>query len=130
VKISSAILRQLAALRLSSEQFKGVVEIICQLAEAEAARRARDANRQREARRLGRRLSPDQWESIRARVFLRDGFACAYCGDRLHKRDLTIDHIVPVSRGGGHELDNLCVACKPCNSSKADRLLSEWGGGK
>ena len=40
--------------------------------------------------------------------------------------DLTIDHIVPLSDGGSHSLDNLCVACTSCNCSKGAKDLDEW----
>lgn len=50
---------------------------------------------------------------------------CIYCGS---VENTTIDHIVPLSRGGKHEASNLAPACFSCNSSKCDRLLSEWGG--
>lgn len=50
---------------------------------------------------------------------------CTYCG--AHD-NITIDHIVPLSRDGRHEASNLAPACFSCNSSKSDRLLSEWNG--
>jgi len=50
---------------------------------------------------------------------------CAYCGAT---ESITIDHVVPLSKGGKHEASNLAPACFPCNSSKCDRLLSEWSG--
>lgn len=48
---------------------------------------------------------------------------CFYCGgsDRL-----TIDHVVPLSRGGLHHPENLVAACFPCNRSKSNLLLCEW----
>lgn len=50
---------------------------------------------------------------------------CAYCGSTGKS---TIDHIVPLARGGKHEADNLTSACYSCNSSKKDKLLEEWDG--
>jgi 5-methylcytosine-specific restriction endonuclease McrA len=50
---------------------------------------------------------------------------CSYCGAEAN---ITIDHIVPLSRGGKHEAANLAPACFSCNSSKSNRLLSEWKG--
>lgn len=47
---------------------------------------------------------------------------CAYCGGPGG----TVDHVVPLSRGGQHAEGNLVPACRPCNSSKADKLLIEW----
>jgi hypothetical protein len=53
--------------------------------------------------------------NIRAEVFSRDGFTCNICGT---SENLTVDHIVPVLKGGGNELDNLQTLCGSCNSSK------------
>ena len=60
----------------------------------------------------------------RREVFIRDGFTCQYCG-RMGGSDLTIDHVVPKSRGGGHSWENLVSACKPCNHRKGGRLPNE-----
>jgi len=43
---------------------------------------------------------------------------CHYCGKSFAKKDLTMDHIVPVSRGGKSTKGNVVVACQPCNSDK------------
>lgn len=67
-----------------------------------------------------------EWYILRAEIFARDGYICAYCGDREGPHQ--VDHIVPLSRGGTSVPDNLCVACGPCNASKCDKLLSEWRG--
>ena len=53
----------------------------------------------------------------RQNIFKRDGGACQYCGN---PRDLTLDHVLPRSRGGKSTWDNLVTACKPCNSRKGD----------
>ena len=58
----------------------------------------------------------------RFNVFLRDGFACAYCG--AHE-NLTFDHVVPRSRGGRTTWENIVTACSPCNLAKGSRLLKE-----
>ncbi len=44
--------------------------------------------------------------------------ACHYCGETFAKKELTMDHIVPVSRGGKSTKGNVVVACQPCNSDK------------
>lgn len=64
------------------------------------------------------------WRVIRERIFLRDDYTCAYCGAR--GVSLECDHVVPVARGGGHEDENLTTACRACNRSKRDKLVSEW----
>ena len=48
---------------------------------------------------------------------------CAYCGAT---EKLELDHIVPLSRGGIHSIGNVTVACRSCNASKNNRLLTEW----
>lgn len=58
----------------------------------------------------------------RAIVAMHDG-NCVYCGE---KRRMTMDHIVPLSRGGEHSAMNIVPACKSCNSSKGSKLLHEW----
>ncbi len=59
----------------------------------------------------------------RREVFIRDAYTCQYCGRQTG--DLTIDHVVPKSRGGGHSWDNLVSACKSCNHRKGGKLLTE-----
>ena len=49
--------------------------------------------------------------------------ACAYCGAT---DNMSIDHVIPLSKGGTHEIDNLLPACRSCNSSKGARPLEEW----
>ena len=53
---------------------------------------------------------------------VRDGFACVYCGDT---EKLTIDHVLPVSRGGKSTFENCVCACGDCNSRKSDKTPSE-----
>lgn len=62
--------------------------------------------------------------AVKKFVFGRDGNKCRYCG--ATEGELHIDHIVPLARGGSDEPENLCVACKPCNSSKNASMLDEW----
>ena len=58
--------------------------------------------------------------SSRARVVARDGRLCRYCGTYLDEQDLTLDHVVPRSKGGTNAQVNLAVCCAPCNSDKGD----------
>lgn len=54
---------------------------------------------------------------------------CYYCGARVSttkSRALHFDHIVALSQGGAHSVENLCVACETCNCTKHARPLSEW----
>ena len=57
----------------------------------------------------------------RFNVFLRDKFTCQYCGD---KNDLTFDHLLPKSKGGFTNWENVVTACSVCNVKKGGRLYS------
>jgi 5-methylcytosine-specific restriction endonuclease McrA len=88
----------------------------------------------------------------RFEVFKRDNFTCQYCGRSVSSEDLPVlkksndpaldelmvqlklakygvilevDHIIPLNRGGGDDMDNLVTACKDCNRGKGAGLLSE-----
>lgn len=72
----------------------------------------------------------------RKRVLERDRYRCIYCGlsvgqhngkKVLVKKDFTIDHILPKSRGGENAWVNTACACAPCNQRKADRMPHEAG---
>jgi 5-methylcytosine-specific restriction endonuclease McrA len=65
------------------------------------------------------------WNAERKKRILssRDGGArCRYCGVRKKLRRLTVDHVVPRSRGGTNSLTNLVLACEPCNRAKGDQI--------
>ena len=61
----------------------------------------------------------------RRALFARDGWRCAYCGTTNGR--LTLDHVVPRSRGGDSVWENVVTSCAPCNLRKGDRLLEESG---
>lgn len=56
---------------------------------------------------------------LRFEIFRRDNRTCQYCGARGPEVPLTIDHVTPVTLGGGDEPTNLATACEPCNTGKA-----------
>ena len=58
-------------------------------------------------------------------LFKRDGHTCAYCGYTFHDSKLTVDHIIPSSRGGSDKWNNLISSCSPCNNRKKDRTPEE-----
>jgi 5-methylcytosine-specific restriction endonuclease McrA len=60
-------------------------------------------------------------------IILRDGGACQYCQAKLAPRDLTLDHVIPRSRGGASTWENLVAACYGCNNLKGDRTPQEAG---
>jgi 5-methylcytosine-specific restriction endonuclease McrA len=61
----------------------------------------------------------------RRALFARDGWRCQYCGNESGK--LTLDHVVPRSRGGESSWENVVTSCAPCNLRKGNRMLEEVG---
>lgn len=51
---------------------------------------------------------------------------CFYCYEDMTDKKATVEHIQPLSRGGGHTTDNIAIACLSCNSTKKDRTLREF----
>lgn len=60
----------------------------------------------------------------RKTLLRRDAHQCQYCGNR---KQLTIDHIIPRSKGGKHTWDNVVIACATCNGRKGDRTPEQAG---
>jgi len=58
----------------------------------------------------------------RNRIYRRDNYSCVYCGSH---RNLTLDHVIPKSRGGTNSWTNLVTSCQNCNLRKADRTPEE-----
>jgi hypothetical protein len=61
----------------------------------------------------------------RSNILLRDDESCQYCGKR--GRDLTLDHIIPRSRGGQSTWENLVACCRACNGRKGNHYLKDVG---
>lgn len=91
-----------------------------------AGRKWRAANREAERTRWHRRRSRllDQWlEDVdRLVVYDRDGGSCHICGAFVPEDTFTLDHIVPLARGGPHAMNNVAVAHLSCNASKGARV--------
>jgi len=68
-----------------------------------------------------RELRHSQWWKNK-----RGGGICHYCGGRFPARELTMDHLVPLVRGGKSVKSNLVPSCKPCNGKKKYLLPTEW----
>lgn len=64
---------------------------------------------------------------VRAAIWDKSEGRCWYCGRPMHPfRDFSIDHMVPISRGGQHTYDNLVPCCEPCNRKKGPRPVEEF----
>jgi 5-methylcytosine-specific restriction protein A len=72
-------------------------------------------------RRKARELRSSQWWKRRC-----DKGQCYYCGQLTPPKELTMDHIVPLSRGGKSTRGNIVPACKTCNNKKKQLLPIEW----
>ncbi len=75
-------------------------------------------------------IKPRSHRSVRLsrdNIFIRDKHTCQYCAKKLPNRELTLDHVMPISRGGGKSWENLVAACHPCNRVKASRTPNEAG---
>lgn len=84
----------------------------------------KEAKHMARERREGRTSTGFDWEQA-----LRDyGHQCAFCG--VHDEPLTVDHIVPISRGGGNWQWNVRPLCAPCNGNKGSRLDAEFPAGR
>lgn len=83
------------------------------------------------SRRYGGNLDPEDVKKAAEMVRnLKSGLfgTCSYCAKELAMNQMTIDHIKPLAKGGQHVAENLALACRPCNSSKNDKILGEqWG---
>ncbi len=75
----------------------------------------------RRERQKARELRSSQWwKRKRAKGI------CYYCGGKFPARELTMDHLVPIVRGGKSTKGNLVPSCKKCNTDKKHRLPMEW----
>ena len=107
----------------------------------------RDTERNRQRQRLWREANPEKnranTQRYRAskrgaqsytitekdirRIESRQRGGCVYCRERFGAgRRATIEHVLPLSRGGAHGIGNIALACIPCNCAKKDRTVMEW----
>ncbi len=61
-------------------------------------------------------------EYTRHNMLYRDEFSCQYCGNEFHPHHLTIDHVIPSSKGGASTWNNTVMACKKCNGTKDNNV--------
>src|SRR5690348_6126669 len=72
------------------------------------------------------RRIPHQTRALsRKNILLRDRNTCQYCGEVMPPSELTLDHVVPRSRGGNSTWENLVACCHSCNRRKGNRMLHE-----
>ncbi len=71
------------------------------------------------------RLPRQEVKFSRGNIYLRDHNRCQYCGRKFPASELSLDHVVPISRGGKSTWENVVCACLPCNVRKGNKLLTE-----
>lgn len=88
----------------------------------------KDVSHRRRARKRGAKVG----RVVRAEVLARDDYVCHLCGQETlpgegqhHPRYPTLDHLIPLSRGGEHSMENVATACFRCNTRRSNKLLSE-----
>lgn len=68
-----------------------------------------------------------QVQFTRANIYTRDGYTCQYCQKEFDSKDLTFDHVIPVSQGGGKSWENIVTCCLTCNRKKGGQTPEEAG---
>lgn len=73
---------------------------------------------------MGKEISAKKW----LLVYSKTNSRCAYCGKQLPKDsiDATIDHVIPKTKGGRNNIENLLPCCRSCNTSKGVKTLEEY----
>jgi 5-methylcytosine-specific restriction endonuclease McrA len=95
-----------------------------QRARADAGRGSYKAKRRREIVKAGERITFDD-------LMMRDGPLCQICGELMdwqtgrYRERVSLDHIIPISKGGSHTMDNVRLVHMGCNSKKSDRLPAD-----
>jgi 5-methylcytosine-specific restriction endonuclease McrA len=80
-----------------------------------------DEDIQKRERQKARELRSSQWWKRR-----RSQGICYYCNNRFPPKELTMDHLVPIARGGRSVKSNVEPCCKECNTKKRQLLPLEW----
>jgi len=73
------------------------------------------------------RVPKRQVRFSRYNIYARDNCTCQYCGDRLPRQELNLDHVIPRSRGGSSTWENVVCSCLDCNRRKGGRTPHEAG---
>lgn len=67
---------------------------------------------------MAREYDKTHYKKLREKILIRDNYTCFYCGQEAN----TADHIIPISKGGISNEDNMIACCHRCNSGKRDRI--------
>ena len=85
-----------------------------------------ERNRELSSRYRARRQNAPQIENIdRMAIYMRDKWICQLCFTKVTLATVSLDHVIPLSKGGAHTAQNLVVAHRKCNTSKRDRAITQ-----
>jgi 5-methylcytosine-specific restriction endonuclease McrA len=73
------------------------------------------------------RIPKKEVKFTRHNVFERDNCTCQYCGQKMDRKDLNLDHVIPRDRGGETSWENIVCSCISCNSIKGNRMPQDAG---
>src|SRR5215470_4698227 len=73
------------------------------------------------------RLPRQEVKFSRHNIYIRDGNRCQYCGHKFPSSELSLDHVIPLSRGGTSSWENIVCSCLKCNVKKGNRTPAEAG---
>ncbi|MGK2856118.1 MAG: HNH endonuclease [Thermoanaerobaculia bacterium] len=73
------------------------------------------------------RLPRQEVKFSRGNIYIRDRNRCQYCGRKFTTAELSLDHVIPISRGGRSTWENVVCACLACNVRKGNKLVAESG---
>jgi len=76
---------------------------------------------------MGYRVTKRRPKFSRHNVYRRDRNKCQYCGNKFKTDELTLDHVIPKSKGGEMTWENIALACIPCNAKKDNRTPKQAG---
>ncbi len=122
--IPASVIARLAGMGLDAVHASEVAEMLAEVERAtkQESDEAIERRRVNEAARTTRYRSRGGGqidEDVRSEVLARDDYRCVTCGSDDH---LQIDHVKPLAKGGGNEIENLQVLCRVCNARKRDRV--------
>ena len=118
-KVGDKLRRQMAQQRRNAYEYRLEIERASRARRKEAQRPLKNARQSIRNRVVqGKKFLLDAKQI--ARIYSKP---CYRCGT---KENISLDHVIPISRGGNHSIGNLMPLCRPCNSSKGKKLLVEW----
>jgi 5-methylcytosine-specific restriction endonuclease McrA len=111
--------------QLEDEQARILQQVCAELnIDPRIERRRKHKHARSYSRIVGRRTDTTLHRFAREDIIARDKSTCYLCGKVCEKHEIHLDHVIPLSRGGEHTIDNIKVACATCNLRKRDSIVT------